>query len=167
MNSEELKRALQEPLFDMGVVRHGFTPYMRDYDIVAKINERQYLYRFTHCTSVTCRTTLRDSVWQASWDDSLIGASDGKNTDAPDGFIWGVAYARAYPGATLLENSPLAIEWSRRLGKRMLHVRLETNVYILELVFHDLWVREINPNDMEWVPGSKSALNIARIVEPR
>jgi hypothetical protein len=41
--TDEMRKALQEPLFDSAIVRHGFAPFLRDYDVVAEINKHQFL----------------------------------------------------------------------------------------------------------------------------
>jgi len=57
----------------------------------------------------------------------------------------------AYPGATYIDDSAKAKQWSNRLGKPMHEVLIETNGHSLDLVFHDLIVRELHPGDKEWV----------------
>jgi hypothetical protein len=123
MTTESIKHLLAEPLFDMGIVHQGFTAYMRDYDLIAEINNRQFLYRFTHCVSAIFVTMIKEQDWRASWDDIFTDYSVWKDAGTPKGFVWGAAYARAYPGAELLEGSPSAEQWSARLGRQMYHAR--------------------------------------------
>ncbi|MGC1185749.1 MAG: hypothetical protein WA871_00005 [Candidatus Acidiferrales bacterium] len=143
MNIVEIRQALQQPFFDSSIVRHGFTRYNRDYDVVIAINESQFRYRFTHCPFANLATVVQDQIWRASWDDVFIRYSDWERGGAPEGFVWGVNYANAYPGARLVEESPLASEWSERFGKQMRHANIQTNTYSLDLVFYDLRVTEL------------------------
>jgi hypothetical protein len=151
MTVEEIRKALQEPLFDSAIVRHGFAPFFRDYDLVACIKEHQFLYRFSHCTAAWITTAVADSLWRESWDDIYIDHAAWERAGAPSGYVWGVYYLLAYPGATYVENSELASDWSRKLGKQMHEVRIETNGHDIGLIFHDLSVRELREGDEEWV----------------
>jgi hypothetical protein len=151
MTIDEIRKALQEPLFDSSIVRHGFAPFLRDYDIVAEINKCQFLYRFSHCTSATVTTAVSDRAWQKSWEDIYTDYSAWNGSGGPEGYVWGVCYSDAYPGATYVDNSVPAKEWANRLGHPMHEVRIETNGHNLDLVFHDLRVREISEGDEEWV----------------
>jgi hypothetical protein len=151
MTVEEMKKALQEPLFDSAIVRHGFAPFVRDYDLVASIKEHQFLYRFSHCTSAWITTAVADRFWQESWDDIYTDYAAWERAGAPSGYVWGAGCLLAYPGATYVENSELAHEWSVKLGKQMHEVRIETNGHDIGLIFHDLSVRELREGDEEWV----------------
>ena len=150
MTDDEMRKALQEPLFDSAIVRHGFAPFLRDYDVVAEVNKYQFLYRFSHCTSVTVTTAVADSVWRESWPDIYTNYGAWVRAGNPDGYVWGVCYSLAYPGATYVENSAAAQEWAARLGKSMHEVLIETNGHNLRLIFHDLSVRELKEGDEEW-----------------
>jgi len=146
-----MRKAIQEPLFDSSIVRHGFAPFLRDYDVVAKIKKHQFLYRFSHCTSATVTTAVADWIWQESWSDIFTDYSAWQRAGAPEGYVWGVCFSLAYPGATYVDNSAPAQEWANRLGKPMHEVRIETNAHNLCLIFHDLSVRELREGDEEWV----------------
>ena len=150
MTGSEMRKKL-EGLLDFAIVRHGFAPFLRDYDVVAEHKEQQCLYRFSHCASATATTAVADRVWMASWDDIFIDYSAWERAGSPDGYVWGVCYAVAYPGAKYVENSILAREWATRLGKLMHEVRIETNGHNLGLIFHDLTVQELKESDEEWV----------------
>ncbi|HUA32002.1 MAG TPA: hypothetical protein VMA09_00230 [Candidatus Binataceae bacterium] len=151
MTIDEMRKALQEPLFDSSIIRHGFAPFLRDYDIVAEINKYQFLYRFTHCTSVAVVTSVTDRCWQESWEDIYTDYGAWSQAGAPDGKVWGVRCLLAYPGASYVDESAPAREWAARLGKPMHEVRIETNGHTLDLIFHDLSVRELSERDEEWI----------------
>jgi hypothetical protein len=151
MNVEQIKRALQEPFFDSCIVKHGFAPFLRDYDVVAQIGTFQFLYRFTHCTRATVTTAVRDDAWKKSWEDVYTDNSAWECAGCPEGHVWGVCYLVTYPGARYVEDSALAKEWTRRLGRQMHEVRIETNGHNLDLIFHDLIVRELKEGEEDWV----------------
>ncbi len=151
MTVDEIKKALQEPLFDSLIVRHGFTSFLRDYDVVAYIKEHQFLYRFSHCTSAWITTAVADRFWQQSWDDIYTDYASWERAGSPEGYLWAVCYSAAYPGAAYVDNSELAREWSLKVGKPMHEVRIETNSHNIGLIFHDLSVRELKESDEEWV----------------
>ena len=158
MTVEEMKKALKGPLFDSFIARHGFASFVRDYDLVACIEEHQFLYRFSHCTAAWITTALSDQSWQKSWDDIYTDYAVWERAGAPEGYLWAVCYSSAYPGATYVENSELAREWSVELGKQMHEVLIETNGHNIGLIFHDLSVRELKESEEEWVKESVRSL---------
>jgi hypothetical protein len=146
---DEIRKSLEHgPLFDGYITKHGFAPYLRDYDVIVKWpRSRRFLYRFTHVPLATVTTAVTDSVWRNSWDDVYIDYSVWQNSGSPDGYVWGVCYSVAYPGAKYVEASVTAREWESRFGKPMHEVRIETNGHNIQLIFHDLRVEEIGPAD--------------------
>jgi hypothetical protein len=88
-------------------------------------------------------TRLADETWQASWGDAFLDHEAYRQAGEPEGFLWAVEYADAYPGLTYVENSDRARMWSDRMRREMHEVILETNVYSLHLVFHDLTVTQL------------------------
>ena len=152
MNRNEMEKLFREPLFDGFIVRHGFAPYMRDYDVIVQIGEQQFLFRFTHCVFAKVETSVRPEIWQESWDDVFTNNEAYETAGAPEGYFWDVGYSLAYPGARLIDGSEEAREWSRRLGKEMLDVRIETNAQNIDLVFHELRFKELLRGDPECLP---------------
>ena len=158
----------QWPLFDNAIVRHGFAPYMRDYELIVETAaatpdrrrsypEGRYRYVFTHCVRADVETRVRDDTWRASWADAFIDYSEWEAAGCPAGFVWGVQYMDAYPGAKLVTGSQTATEWAARLGKTMAEVIIETNAQEIRLVFHTLNVYKIaegNPttNELHEIP---------------
>jgi hypothetical protein len=147
-----------DPIFDSGIVSHGFTPYMRDYDVVADVPalrrdgsgsyiEGRYRYRFTHCVEAYVQTKVPPGTWQKSWTDEFIDYSAWKAAGEPDGFVWGVEWAEAYPGVETVRSSESAASWSQSLGKQMHSIRIETNAYVISLVCHDLVVTKLASGD--------------------
>jgi hypothetical protein len=152
---DEVKDKLtQYDLFDGAILWHGFTRYMRDYDIIAEImpyagpdhaqEPGVYRYRFTHCPEAHVVTCIRDDVWPDSWSDINLDYALWEKQGNPDGFVWGVCWACAYPGLSYHADSALAAQWSQRLRKPMREIQIETNVYRLQLVFHDVIVEKLD-----------------------
>ncbi len=156
MTIDEIRHKLQEPLFDSSIRRHGFAAFLRDYDVIAEINKRQFLYRFSHCVWVAATTVVKDDVWRISWSDVYIDYSKWERAGHPYGYVWGTRFSLAYPGASYLENSRAAREWAARLGKVMHEVVIETGAQLITLVFHDLSVRELKDGDEEWVSNKST-----------
>jgi hypothetical protein len=163
-----------ERFFDSAIVSHGFTEYLRDYDVVIDVPaalppevpigdttgsyiQGRYRYRFTHCPEVRVSTEVRDEVWQYSWDDVFIDNEAWEAAGNPEGFVWGVNWADADPGLSYVTDSPLAVSWSERLAQEMHEIAIETNTVALRLVCYalrinqlavgDPWTRELTPLD--------------------
>ena len=146
------------PLFDNAVISHGFTPYLRDYDVVFNVASQvpggtasyvsgQWRYRFTHCVAAEITTNVADKIWRDSWTDEFTDFERWKQAGEPEGFLWGVCWSNAYPGLSYIENSQAAKRWAERLGRPMHEVTIETNSQILRLIFHDVEIREIARGD--------------------
>lgn len=147
-----------ELFFDSAIVSHGFAPFLRDYDVIidvpaAKPNATgsyiigRYRYRFTHCAEAFARTTVTPETWQKSWDDLFTDRRAWEQAGSPDGYVWGVEWADAYPGMTYVENSDRAERWSETVGHEMHEVRIESNALDLTLVFHDLRIDQLAVGD--------------------
>jgi hypothetical protein len=152
-----------ELFLDSGIVSHGYAPNLRDYEIVIDVaaalpagvpmrNNGSYImgryqYRFTHCPECRVLTSVADAVWRVSWDDVFVDYATWEAAGHPDGFVWGVNWALAYPGLTYVADSPLAASWSERLEHEMHEVEVETNTFTLRLVAADLVVRRLSVGD--------------------
>ena len=150
MNVKE--RVDENPLLDVAILSHGFASYMRDYDVLieAMWGEKEwgdkrgrYLCRFTHCPEAHVVTSVSDGAWCQSWDDTFIDYVEWQKNGEPEGYVWGVCWSMAYPGLRYIENSQLAARWSERHGKEMHEAELETNAFILRLIFHDFSITKI------------------------
>jgi hypothetical protein len=146
-----IKEKLAEyPLIDVAVLHHGFAPFMRDYDVIAEIDDAIgtgsgiYRYRFTHCTEAHVTTLVSDDTWRQSWDDLFTDYERWTESDSPDGFVWGVCWSMANPGLTYHGDSPSAQEWSARVQQPMYEVTIETQVYCLKLIFHDVIIQQVS-----------------------
>lgn len=139
-----ISRTLAEhDLYDTEIVSHGFVPQMRDYRLVVERFEGtvagRYVYTFRGCVEVAyCLTLPPDAV---SLDDSLLDATSAAMPASA--FQWHAATACVDGAATLAADSPRAVSWTARLGQPMAEVSIETNVYRLSLVFHDLDIQRV------------------------
>jgi hypothetical protein len=138
-------------IFDSAILRHGFAPFMRDYDLIVqpvlgewKGDPGTYLYRFTHCPEANYTSLVRNDVWSESWNDLYTDYKQWEAAvDAPAGFVWGVNWATVYPGPSYKPNSAKAADWTARFGKPMHEVLVETNAYRLQLIFHDITIHKL------------------------
>ncbi|MGA4994964.1 hypothetical protein [Nonomuraea bangladeshensis] len=151
MDPVKLQQALDD-VFDQALLRHGFTNYMRDYQLVihATADPRSGIaaatlrYLFRHCVQATCTTTVSADTWRASLDDRLTTYETGVDLD---GYVWGVNRQDLYPGATLITDSPTARNWAAAVGIDFHEVRIQANAHDLTLIFSDLQIEELPP---EW-----------------
>jgi hypothetical protein len=155
VDTGNLERALDD-VFDQALVYHGFTDYMRDYEVIVYVQAALstgiapvYLrYLFRHCVEAQCRTAVRPEIWRQSLDERLIDHRTGVDLD---GFVWGVKWQVLYPGATVVPDSPAARTWGEAIGIDFNEVRIQTNAHDLSLVFSDLWVSQLPPGYAPYV----------------
>ena len=120
MDSAQLQQALDD-VYDQALVHHGYTPYMRDYELIVYVTAESatgippaYLrYPFRFCVEATTRSTLSRDTWQRSRDERLIRYETGKDLD---GFVWGVTWLPLDPGFGVVPDSARARMWSDALG---------------------------------------------------
>ncbi|HEY0735212.1 MAG TPA: hypothetical protein VGD69_09935 [Herpetosiphonaceae bacterium] len=152
----------REDFFDAAILWHGFTDYMRDYEIIVGARNGPpytdvHRYQFIGCVAAMCTTALPPASFVQSLPDQLVYAGpDYPDQDVPDGFVWGVRYSTAYPGLTYVEQGEYARTWSQTLNYPMHEITLETEAFHLRLVFADVryvfvghdaaaWVRKMYP----------------------
>jgi hypothetical protein len=141
---DQIKAALDD-VFDHAIVFHGFTDYMRDYDVIVHVTAapgtgiaaRYLRYRFVYCVRATVASALPPEVWRRSLDDRLV--DDQQRVD-PDGYVWGVRWQDLYPGMALVPDSPDAKRWSQHVGIPFYEVAIRANAHTISLVFSDLVV---------------------------
>lgn len=137
------------PIFDVAILTHGFAPHGRDYVVVTETNWRgdlagQYEYRFSHVVVQELETRVRDEVWRRSWDEVFIDYAAWERAGNPDGYVWGTCWSLAYPGQTASDTWFRPTDWSTRLGHPMVELQIETDRFLLTLVFHDVQIRKLN-----------------------
>lgn len=130
------------PNSDFEILARGFAPHGRDYAITIQNHlespTNKYELMFTHCVFAECKTQIKDASWKSSWADEFIDYTQWEKAGNPNGYVWGVNHAVAYPGITAVKDSNLAHEWGLRLDRSMYEVLFETNQYDLRLVFHSI-----------------------------
>jgi hypothetical protein len=148
VDSDEVKAILERySFFDEPLVEHGFMPYNRDYRVVAEITGQRsagakveiverYTLLFRGCVEVHYATRVHDR----DLDDVFIDYSRWVAAGEPEGFVWSVKGADAYPGARYVEASQRAAAWRETLDRPMHELVIETNIYELALVFAELSV---------------------------
>jgi hypothetical protein len=144
VDRDEIEAALSDA-FDQALVFHGFTDYMRDYEMVLQLSADPstgiatefYRYIFVNCVLAIVSTALDHQIWSRSLDDRLIDYATGVDLD---GYVWGVKWQMLYPGFGLVSDSELAKTWSTDLGIPFYEASVQTNGHNLTLVFSDLRV---------------------------
>jgi hypothetical protein len=109
--------------------------------------EGRYRYRLTHCVEAHVETTVGPDVWQRSWTDEFVSYADWEQAGSPGGFVWGVEFSDAYPGASRVADSPRALSWTENLGREMHEVHIETNAFLISLVCHHMHVTRLAVGD--------------------
>ena len=143
----------RESFFDAAILRHGFVDYMRDYQlIVSARNGPPYTdvhrYLFVGCVEAVYQSAIAPEHLPRSLPDDLVySGPDYPDKDDPDGFIWGVRYANAYPGLSYIADGKRAAYWRDRLSRPMHDVFLETEAYTLLLVFADVRYEFLGSDD--------------------
>ncbi|MFD8495709.1 hypothetical protein [Amycolatopsis sp. NPDC059657] len=145
MNAEQITAAFED-IFDQALVFHGYTDYMRDYDVIVYAKsgtESEHLrYRFKYCVRAEVASAVSSDIWRRSTDERLV---DGWQELDLDGYVWGVRWQVLYPGAKLVSKSERAEAWSRRTGLPFHEALIEANGHTIALVFSDLVVEHIEP----------------------
>ncbi len=148
VDSPEVKALLERySFYDQPLIEHGFMPYNRDYRVVAEITGQRspgakvetlerYTLLFRGCVEVHYATHVHDR----NLDDVFIDYGRWEAAGNPKGFVWGVNWADAYPGARYVDSSPRAAKWQATIGRAMHEIVIETNTYDLALVFAELSV---------------------------
>jgi hypothetical protein len=147
MDAAALQHMLDE-VFDQALVHHGFTGYLRDYEVIVHATadprtgvQPAYLrYLFRHCVEARCESSVSHETWRISLDDRLI---DHEPDAGLDGYVWGVRWHALYPGAKVVPESEAARRWARAVGVDFHEVRIETSAQRLTLLFSDLRVSEV------------------------
>jgi hypothetical protein len=145
-----LQAALDE-LFDRQLLFHGFTPFMRDYELViyesvdprSGLSPRHRRFRFQFCTEATVRSRIHPGVWSDSLSNDLVQQEHVTRDLA--GYAWGVRGQELYPGATIVAESERAMYWCEQVGIPFSEVLIEANAHEIRLVFSTLSVDDVEP----------------------
>ena len=125
------------PEIDFGVMSHGFAPHGRDYDLVLEVGRSgTYKLTLTHVVEMRLDTRVSDEAWCRSWGDEMINYEAWLAAGEPEGYVWGNNWSMAFPGLSIPAEDPSAELWTKKLGKPMHAMRLETDRFNLIVVFH-------------------------------
>ena len=139
-----------DDIYDVAILRHGFTNYARDYQFyIAAYQwigdlEGSYVLTFSHCYDLTYKTLVPDDVLKESWDDLFIDYKTWKKNNEPNGMVWGINWSLAFPGFKEVVNSDKAMDWSKRLDKPMKEVKLETTSFEISLTYENWKLEKIS-----------------------
>ena len=144
--SELLKGALSE--YDFAILEHGFAPHGRDYRFLIQDSlcnvPGTYELTFTHVVSLKYETRVGENVWSISWADEFTDYAKWKALGESEGYVFGTNWSLAYPGISILPDSPEAQDWSKRLHRPMYSVSVETDRFCISLVFSEARHRELS-----------------------
>ena len=136
------------PSVDFAVLQHEFAKHGRDYIVLIENNitsdPGQYQITFTHCVRADLQTRVGDKIWPQSWGDEFIDYDRWTSANEPSGYVWGTNWSLAYPGFRAVRDSVEATDWSRRFGKMMFEITLETDRFVLQLIFHSIRSHKIS-----------------------
>jgi hypothetical protein len=149
MDRMAMQQALDD-VFDQALIFHGFTDYMRDYEVITYavadpitgIQPSFDRYLFRYCVEAKVTTTLPAETWRASLDERLTDYASGVDLD---GYVWGVKWQCLYPGGKVLPESAVADQWAQDVGIDFYEVLIMTNAHRISLVFSDLEVTSVGP----------------------
>jgi hypothetical protein len=141
---------------DGAILRHGFVPYNRDYFVIVQMRKASADLLLDEI-DVTWNFLFRGCVYEKyisrvlsfSMDDRFVDYDQWEDSGAPEGFVWGVDRADAYPGLFYKDDSKLAFHLAKKFGLELHHVEIQTNTYDLILVFHDVSVSILNSEQLE------------------
>ena len=127
-------------LFDSYIVSHGFTDYHFDYRIQAELDSAsgpkgRYEFLFRKCAIANYEGRIPPTGYS-----STRIFTEYERWQEPDELVWAVR-AVVQPGWQLISDSESAMTWAERLGIAMHEIPIETTVFTLRLVFHDLAVK--------------------------
>lgn len=136
------------PELDFAVLGHGWAKHGRDYIVIVEDclggSPGQHEITLTHCLSIEYETRVRDEVLTRSWAEEFTDYKKWQESGEPDGYVWGTDWSNAYPGLTIVENSKRARDWTKRLGKEMYEVTLETDRFFMSIIFHSVKTRKLS-----------------------
>lgn len=140
-----------DEIYDVAIIRHGFTDYVRDYQFYIEADwiddlAGSYTLTFTHCYELTYKTLVTDDSLKESWDDLYTDFKTWEKNNEPEGIVWGTNWSLAYPGFEEIVNSEKAQNWSKRLDKKMKEVRLQANSFEISLIYENWRLEKINPD---------------------
>lgn len=133
-------------VFDNALIFHSYKNYMRDYELIVEVHigpalQGTYSYLFRYCVEADIRTSLNPNTYRESLDDRLIDYETGKDLD---GYVWGVKWSLMYPGWKRHAASQRAAAWSEHVGLEFHEVVVETNAFLITLVFASLHIKQVS-----------------------
>jgi hypothetical protein len=128
-----LRATLSE--LDFAVLQHGFAPHGRDYVFLIQDGMGTHKLTLTHVVHFRYETRVGDAIWLRSWSDEFLNYEVWRSAGEPGGYVWGTEWSLAYPGISLPSTSKEAAEWSRRLNHPMHPFLIETDRFLIDLVF--------------------------------
>lgn len=142
---DEVRELLERENFSGAlIIQHGFTDYMRDYEVIVVVRygppfDDVHRYQFVGCVEANTRSAVAPAVFGQSIGDGFVYAGPNyPDNRAPDGFVWGLRFSTSHWGMIPVEESALATSWSKSTMLRMNEVRIDTEAFHIQLVCSEL-----------------------------
>ena len=133
---------------DFAILDHRFAQHGRDYLVFIETStgpdKGQHEIIFSHCVRADYETRVMDVSWPPSWGNEFIDYREWIRAGKPDGYVWGTNCCFPHPRFEAIRDSALAAEWTRRLGKEMYEISLQTDMFFLRLIFHSIRSRKLH-----------------------
>ena len=157
MNALAVQQLMNDfDVFDSALLYHGYTTYMRDYELVLEnhvgpAQQGTYSYIFSHCAEANVHTGFSTDVYRSSLDDRLLKMETEREVN---GFVWAANWALIENGWHLVTDSPKAILWSEGLGIDMHEVVIESQAHTITLIFSSIIIQKITDDVDSQVAGA-------------
>lgn len=124
-------------LYDYDILHHGFLSTMRDYMLVVAppSSGSPLTMVFEGCVEARYTSAIPPDAF--SMDDRLLELSRFEASEIAGYFVWGVQFA-VIESWQCADDTERALYWTDYYGLPMQECHIETNVYLLDLVFHQL-----------------------------
>lgn len=139
MTKQEIQEIFSKYDFiDSEILEHGFTKNNRDYKVVIRMlnNESKEFY-FVGCVELIYKNILpKQNLYL---EDQQTGEEIERYKKNGGGYIW-VEFSVLYPGLEIIDNSNNIAKWEKLYNKNFHHVRITTNVFMMEIIFNTIKV---------------------------
>jgi len=150
MLKDQTQRVIDR-LHDCGLLRHRFTDYMRDYELLVDNRgpgpatpEQPDGFRvvFRNCVYAESVSSVRPGTWRTSLGDQLLDA----DVDPHEGYVWGIRVQFLDDaGGRVIEGSARAAEWTGAVGIDFCEVELNGNAHDIRLVYSGITLEPWDP----------------------
>jgi hypothetical protein len=148
-------RVIMDRIVDCGLLRHGFTDYMRDYELLIDHSggtrlpgmAEGYRVLFRNCVYAEAQSSVASDVWLTSLGDEQLQVDTAlEDADGQQlGYVWGVRWQNLYPGGDVVDDSSRAADWTVKVGMKFCEVSIEANAHNIRLVYSGISIEHWDP----------------------